>query len=735
MSEAEVPFRTPRPFSKKLRRWALIPGSVFVFFIALFILLSPGLIKNYVNNHGKELVGRQLQIDKIKINYFTSTIQVIGANMFEQNGTSVFIGFDSMLVNLQPLRLLKNEITVQQFKLVKPQSQWLQNDTIFNFSDLLHFFASDEETAADAPNSESYALNLYQIEIKNGSATYADEQLDHTIEMKNVSFMIPHIYWGGAEKSKADVSFNLGSGGSISSWFNYSSETGDYSGEADLSQLDLKIILPYIQQYMQFSNMQGKVSAKILYNGNQNSFDSFKLSGEASIDSLSIFDQQGKKVVGTVHAKADLKNMVPMEYSAQIGTIALNGLYTYFALEDSLSNFEKMLVEVSKESPENDTTEEELAYNVTIDHLVIDQGLIDFSDQRFREVFNYELSEVRVDMDSLSLNTDWLNLNASMKLNKRGKLEAKVGINPYDPFKRVELEYVLSDFQLPDVNIYSKHYTGLPILFGEMYYVNKTTIIDRQLNSSNDLVIRNVELGRKGGGLYDVPIKLALFILKDINGDVLLNIPVTGDLSDPRTRIGKIIWNTFKGFMVKIVASPFKALGNLLGADPGELEEITFIYSDTTLVPKQRRSLDLLIELEHLKPEMQIELHYLNDRKLERTDAAKQIVEATYQSETGKEATGHRNDYMNFLKEKSGQDSMLTQDYEMLLAPAAQVDSIVLSRENLRIDQVKNYLISKNDSTQIRVIGYKSDEVLNIGSRPRFAISYVLKEEVESAKQ
>ena len=85
----------------------------------------------------------------------------------------------------------------------------------------------------------------------------------------------------------------------------------------------------------------------------------------------------------------------------------------------------------------------------------------------------------------------------------------------------------------------------------------------------------------KTGGLYDVPIKLALFILKDINGDVKLDIPVSGDLSDPKTNINKIVWETFKGFMFKIVASPFKALGNLLGAQPDEIEEITLVYSDS----------------------------------------------------------------------------------------------------------------------------------------------------------
>jgi hypothetical protein len=44
---------------------------------------------------------------------------------------------------------------------------------------------------------------------------------------------------------------------------------------------------------------------------------------------------------------------------------------------------------------------------------------------------------------------------------------------------------------------------------------------------------------------------------------------------------------------------------------------------------------------------------------------------------------------------------------------------------------VLNYLKSKNDSTTIKVVGYNPDEVLNIGSRPRFEVKYLLAEEEE----
>ncbi|MFV0593831.1 MAG: DUF748 domain-containing protein [Draconibacterium sp.] len=715
---------------RKIRKY-IFAGilAAVVLFIIVFLAFSPVITRNYLNKHGKELTGRKLSINKIGINYFTATVLVTKAKMYEENDTDVFFSLDSLMLNLKPLRLFKSEVNVQAFKIVKPRVQITQTDTLFNFDDLVAFYSSEDSASTDT-GSMSYTFDLNNLEINDGQLAYTDGEIDNTININDISFLIPHLFLGEKQDSKADIAFDLGSGGSFTSNFDYNVKTGTFSGNANLSKLEIAILLPYVQQNIRFGSMDGKLSADVQFSGLQDNLDEFTISGNARINSVSITDDKGRKVLGVTEAKTLLSEMKPLKYQAQISNITIDQPYMYLELADSLFNFEKLMVESTAE-PSEETDEKATTYKVLIDSFQVMNGWIDFSDMRFLEPFNYELSKITMNTQNLSLDTDWLTLNANMLLNKRGKLEAKLGVNPYDPLAKIDLEYVLSDFQLPDINIYSKHYTGLPILFGDMYYVGKTTINNRQLKSENNLVIRDVELGRKNGGLYDVPLKLAMFILKDINGDVKLDIPVSGDLSDPRTNISKIVWNTFKQFMVKIVASPFKALGNLLGAKPDELEEITFVYNDGSLTGKQRRGLDLLLKLEEMKPEMQIDMQYLNDRKLERADAAQEIMQEQYRNEHQNEPKMHRKEYEAFLAEKSGADSLLIQDYELMLAPKEQVDSLVLARENLRVSLVKDYLIAENDSTTIKVRGYNPEEVLNIGSRPRFLIKYLLKEEME----
>ncbi|MDB4583794.1 hypothetical protein N9164_11625, partial [Draconibacterium sp.] len=122
---------------------------------------------------------------------------------------------------------------------------------------------------------------------------------------------------------------------------------------------------------------------------------------------------------------------------------------------------------------------------------------------------------------------------------------------------------------------------------------------------------------------------------------------------------------------------------------------------------------------------------YLNDKKLERMDVAAVLLQQTFFEKYNKKTNLNRKDYLDFLRETSGQDSLLLQDYELLLAPETLVDSVIQEREIQRLNLVRDYFAAQIDSTAIRVFDYNSDEVLNIGSRPRIEIKYGLAEDAE----
>jgi hypothetical protein len=282
---------------------------------------------------------------------------------------------------------------------------------------------------------------------------------------------------------------------------------------------------------------------------------------------------------------------------------------------------------------------------------------------------------------------------------------------------------------LSDLNIYSRFYMGFPILYGDMYYKAHTDIRDGVLASENKLIIHNVELGDKGKGLYDLPLKFALFLLKDKDGVITLDIPVRGDLKDPKVRVGKIVWDIFKNLILKAAAAPGKLLSGILGTDSKQIESIEYDYLDTTLTTDKKNQLTLLLELERLKPELEIELVYFNDPELEKKELAVEEAGKLFMQKSGKESRSNNEEFELFVRDLSNTDSVAFKDACLKIVARAKLDSLHQINSNVRISQITQYLKNSSDSTQIHVIPALDEAPKNLGSKPVFEVKYGLKEE------
>src|SRR6201996_7439975 len=121
--------------------------------------------------------------------------------------------------------------------------------------------------------------------------------------------------------------------------------------------------------------------------------------------------------------------------------------------------------------------------------------------------------------------------------------------------------------ELTGVTPYSGHFAGYKIAKGKLTVDLKSHIENRQLTASHHIVVDQLQLGDKvdSPDAVNLPLKLAVSLLKDRNGVIDLDLPVTGSLDDPQFKIGPIIWKVFVNLIEKAVTAPFKLLGSLFG--------------------------------------------------------------------------------------------------------------------------------------------------------------------------
>ena len=67
--------------------------------------------------------------------------------------------------------------------------------------------------------------------------------------------------------------------------------------------------------------------------------------------------------------------------------------------------------------------------------------------------------------------------------------------------------------------------------------------------------------------------RFAIALLKDRNGVIDVDLPVTGSLDDPQFKLGPLIWKAALNLLTKIATAPFALLGSLFGGG----EQMNFI--------------------------------------------------------------------------------------------------------------------------------------------------------------
>jgi hypothetical protein len=127
-----------------------------------------------------------------------------------------------------------------------------------------------------------------------------------------------------------------------------------------------------------------------------------------------------------------------------------------------------------------------------------------------------------------------------------------------------------------------------------------------------------------------VPVRLGLYLMKDKNGEIIFDIPVEGNPSQPQYRLGKIIWKAFGHMMLKAVASPFTAMKDLAGTNPESLKTLPFDIAQDSLTQEQRDKMEKLASILKKKPELILQLVQTSDPEKEKNRIAIQLTKTDY---------------------------------------------------------------------------------------------------------
>ncbi|HET9251985.1 MAG TPA: DUF748 domain-containing protein, partial [Candidatus Eisenbacteria bacterium] len=184
-------------------------------------------------------------------------------------------------------------------------------------------------------------------------------------------------------------------------------------------------------------------------------------------------------------------------------------------------------------------------------------------------------------------------------------------INPLNSRGLTDVGVKFENIELTTFTPYSGKFMGYRIDRGKLDLDLHYAIQDRQLQGENKILIRQLNLGEKveSKDATSLPVKFAIALLKDKNGDIDLDLPVSGSLDDPKFSVWKVVWKILGQLVVKAVTSPFKLFGAIFGGEDTEVAPaIAFPYGSVELDTLEVKKLDAILKGMNDRPALKLEV-------------------------------------------------------------------------------------------------------------------------------
>jgi hypothetical protein len=212
-------------------------------------------------------------------------------------------------------------------------------------------------------------------------------------------------------------------------------------------------------------------------------------------------------------------------------------------------------------------------------------------------------------------------LGLSSKPNSRAKVDIHGSVDAFAPVSisgdvnvlsaalYTDLTMSFKNIELSTFNPYSGKFAGYNISKGKLTTELHYKVDGRKLDAQHHIIVDQLEFGDKteSKDAVSLPVKLAVALLKDRDGVIDLNLPITGSLDDPKFKLGPIIWKVFVNILEKAVTAPFALLGSLFGGGP-DLQFVDFQPGTAELDPAGAEKARSMVKALDARPQLKIEV-------------------------------------------------------------------------------------------------------------------------------
>jgi hypothetical protein len=248
---------------------------------------------------------------------------------------------------------------------------------------------------------------------------------------------------------------------------------------------------------------------------------------------------------------------------------------------------------------------------ISIGAIIFTNNDFSFTDRSMKSPVNLSIRDFGGTVAGIS--TEQLghaDIHLAAKVDGVGPVAITGVVNPFDDTQTNTLKITLQDMDLTPASPYAGRFAGYRIAQGKLNLDLAYRIVGKKLDSQNVITIDQFNFGEKveSPDATKLPVRLAVALLKDRDGKIVLDVPVEGRLDDPKFRIGRVVTRTLLNLLEKAATSPFSLLGAVIGGGGEELGWQEFAPGSAQLTEDDKKKLDSLQKALFARPALRLEI-------------------------------------------------------------------------------------------------------------------------------
>jgi len=463
----------------------------------------------------------------------------------------------------------------------------------------------DSNGGAGAP----FRWSVAGVELGNSNVTWRDEQPRTPAELalEGLSVTIDQISHQLGEPVNYSAAASLNGGGRLS--INGQATLSPFTLEAGISGTEIALT-----QFGAYISEAANLEVR---------------DGLLSVDGNLDLDQQQDPLTGTFSgtgevASLDLRlgdsdepllrwesvRLEPVEYNVaparlQIGTITLAGPDVNVVRDGSGGhNVERIIrgssAEAQASTGEDTTSGGEPAFIFRIGQLMLEEGAISYTDRTLDPAFATRIDQLRGSVTGLSnVAPQQGQVSIQGRVGDVASMALEGSVGALGTGDTSDIRLTMENVSLPMLSPYFGRYLGYSVDSGKLNLDLDYEFSGSHLDAGNSVVLDRLELGNPiaSDQAVSAPVKLGLALLRDRQGVIDLDLPISGDLDNPDFRVGQVVMNAFVNLVAKAATSPFSMLGSiadLAGLSGEELGSVEFEAGQTRLADGEEVKLEAL---------------------------------------------------------------------------------------------------------------------------------------------